>query len=371
MPGTPSSVQMACARRRWSRAQQHAGDQDAGPVAASERIRGAVRGDAAPGVPGPRGDPRRAAPPQGPGRVRPALQPSSSTPGLAAAIPTAAAQPSHRYHRPGSSADKSWTASGGSGFSPSNNRHHGSIGRFACSHTPQTIYDRDSHNNELANSRSGVRELHIQSNTTLGAKRYVKAASCANGFPVFSYRGGRCGPAVTGAVQPMLPAAGLPIRLRPGLSRRRSSACAAARPGAPAGHRTRRSRLRRRSRAPSAAAGRRPYRTPKTIRIEGPRTSRAFGNRRRAADVSVRAAVAGTCMPRSRIRSFCCSMFCCASARVGASVPRPHATSPKPAALAHAARARCRRPAAQCPAPTAAWVTTGATGTPIRVSPRA
>ena len=44
MPGTPSSVQMACARRRWSRAQQHAGDQDAGPVAASERIRGAVRG---------------------------------------------------------------------------------------------------------------------------------------------------------------------------------------------------------------------------------------------------------------------------------------------------------------------------------------
>jgi Integrase core domain len=62
-------------------------------------------------------------------------------------------------------------------------RIDGSIGRFACSHTPQTIYDRDSHNNDLANSRSGVRELHIQSNTTLGAKRYVKAASCANGFP--------------------------------------------------------------------------------------------------------------------------------------------------------------------------------------------
>ena len=32
------------------------------------------------------------------------------------------------------------------------------------------------------------------------------------GFPVFSCRGGRCGPAVTGAVQPMRPAAGLPIR---------------------------------------------------------------------------------------------------------------------------------------------------------------
>jgi hypothetical protein len=76
-----------------------------------------------------------------------------------------------------------YSPSGGSGFSPSNNRHHGGIGRFACSHTPQTIYDRDSRNNDLANSRSGVRELHIQSNTTLGAKRYVKAASCANGFP--------------------------------------------------------------------------------------------------------------------------------------------------------------------------------------------
>ena len=75
------------------------------------------------------------------------------------------------------------------------------------------------------------------------------------GFPVFSYRGGRYGPAVTGAVQPMLPAAGLPIRLRPGLSRRPSSACAAARPGPPAGHRTRRSGPPRRSRAPSAAAG--------------------------------------------------------------------------------------------------------------------
>ena len=48
------------------------------------------------------------------------------------------------------------------------------------------------------------------------------------GFPLFSCRGGRYGPAVTGAVQPMLPAAGLAIRLRPGLSRRRSSTCAAA-----------------------------------------------------------------------------------------------------------------------------------------------
>jgi hypothetical protein len=66
---------------------------------------------------------------------------------------------------------------------------------------------------------------------------------------------GRCGPAVTGGVQPMLPAAGLLIRLRPGLSRRPSSACAAARPGPPAGRYTRRSGLPWRSRAPSAAAG--------------------------------------------------------------------------------------------------------------------
>jgi len=82
----------------------------------------------------------------------------------------------------------------------------------------------------------------------------------------------RCRPAVTGAVQPMRPVGGLPIRLRPGLSRRRSSACAAARPGAPAGHRTRRSRLRRRSRAPSAAAGgagRAARRRPSVSRAQG------------------------------------------------------------------------------------------------------
>ncbi len=159
----------------------------------------------------------------------------------------------------------------------------------------------------------------------------------------------------------MPPAAGLPLRLRPGLSRRRSSACAAARPGAPAGHRTRRVRA-----SPAIASTvsrrgwRRPDRTPKTIHDRG--SKGVQGVPRSLAGRGVGAAVAGTCRPRSRNRSFCCSMFFCASARVGASVPRPHATSPKPAALAHAARARCRRPAAQCPAPTAAWVTTGATG---------
>jgi hypothetical protein len=96
-----------------------------------------------------------------------------------------------------------------------------------------------------------------------------------------------------------------------------------------------------------------PYRTRRTVPTTGaPTLYRVFSDRWRA--VNVCAAVAGTSMPRLRIRSFCCSMYCCASARAGASVPRPHATSPKPAAHVHAARARCRRPAAQCPAPTAA-----------------
>jgi hypothetical protein len=159
----------------------------------------------------------------------------------------------------------------------------------------------------------------------------------------------------------MLPAAGLPIRLRAGLSQQRSSACAAARPGQPAGHRTRRPGLRRRSRVPSAAAaGAGPIarRRPSVSRTQG----RPGGCSDRWLSPVCVPAVAGTCMPRLRNRSFCCSIFLSASARVSASAPRPHATSPKPAALAHAARARRRRPAAQCPAPTAAWVTAGATG---------
>jgi hypothetical protein len=53
----------------------------------------------------------------------------------------------------------------------------------------------------------------------------------------------------------MRPAARLAIRLRPGLSPRPSSACAAARPGPAAGRHTRHSGLPWRSRAPSAAAG--------------------------------------------------------------------------------------------------------------------
>jgi hypothetical protein len=48
------------------------------------RLRGAVRGHAAPRVPGPRADSRRATSPWRPGRVRPALQQPPSAPGPAA-----------------------------------------------------------------------------------------------------------------------------------------------------------------------------------------------------------------------------------------------------------------------------------------------
>ena len=50
-------------------------------------------------------------------------------------------------------------------------------------------------------------------------------------------------------------------------------------------------------------------------------------------------------------RSRCCRRILSTSARAGASVPRPHATSPTPAALAHAARARSRRPGGPVPGP--------------------
>ena len=62
--------------------------------------RGAVRGNASPRVPGPRADPRRAASPQGPGRVRPALQRPPAAPGPAAGTSAAPARPRRRYHRP-------------------------------------------------------------------------------------------------------------------------------------------------------------------------------------------------------------------------------------------------------------------------------
>ena len=102
---------------------------------------------------------------------------------------------------------------------------------------------------ELAHLVRNVRRT-ARPGAHVGVRRQVP-----RGFPVSCCRGGPLRAAVTGGVQPLLPAAGLPIRLRPGPTRRRSWACAAARPGPPKGHRTRRSGLRRRSRAPSAASG--------------------------------------------------------------------------------------------------------------------
>jgi len=49
------------------------GNQDAGPVAAGEFLRGAVRGHAPPRVPRSHADPQRAASPQDAGRIRPTL----------------------------------------------------------------------------------------------------------------------------------------------------------------------------------------------------------------------------------------------------------------------------------------------------------
>jgi hypothetical protein len=71
--------------------------------------------------------------------------------------------------------------------------------------------------------------------TMFDERSWQAFAEAALGVPPRPRWACRCGPAVTGGVQPMLPAAGLPNRLRPGLSRRPSSACAAARPGPPAG----------------------------------------------------------------------------------------------------------------------------------------
>ncbi len=129
----------------------------------------------------------------------------------------------------------------------------------------------------------------------------------------------------------------------------RSSACAAAQRGPPAGRRTRRPGLRRRSRAPTAAspaqarphADDHPYRGHKSVQ----------GVQQSPAESCLLPAVAGTCAPRWRNSSFCPSMFFSASARVGASAPRPPPparsqqrppTRPTPAAGA-------RRPSARPP----------------------
>ena len=182
------------------------------------------------------------------------------------------------------------------------------------------------------------------------------------GFPVFSCRGGRYRPAVTAGVQPMLPAAGLPIRLRPGLSRRPSSAGAAARPGPPAGHRTRWARLPWRSRAPSAAAGgagathaddHLRYQGNKAEPAEEPRDPagcecfRPGGSRGRCA----RLAHQVNLLPEVLLHLG-------RGRRFRAKAPR---NQPEAGSACPLCQGPLRRPAAQCPAPAAAWVTTGAT----------
>jgi hypothetical protein len=87
-------------KRRSIRRKRHAGHHDPGPVAAGEFIRGTVRGNDSPRVPGSRAHPRRAASPQGPGRVRPVLQRPPAASGFAAETSTAPGQPRCRYHRP-------------------------------------------------------------------------------------------------------------------------------------------------------------------------------------------------------------------------------------------------------------------------------
>ena len=104
---------------------------------------------------------------------------------------------------------------------------------------------------------------------------------------------------------------------------------------------------------------RRPDRTPMTICAteEQGRTGRSApppiaGGRCVSVPAVVVASGPSWRVPSLRNRSLCCCwLFFSTSARVGASVPRPHATSPEPAALAHAARARCPRPEAPVPGP--------------------
>jgi len=99
-------------------------------------------------------------------------------------------------------------------------------------------YTVDTGTGQLRVTSSGPELAHLVRNvrrvTRLWAHEGGSQAGAAR-FPVCCCCGGRCGPAVTGAVQPMLPAAGRPIRRRPGRTRRPSAACAAARPGPPRG----------------------------------------------------------------------------------------------------------------------------------------
>ena len=86
--------------RRGIRREWHAGHQDSRPVAAGELFRGTIRRNTAPRAPGPPASCRRAAPPEGPGRVRAALQSPPASPGAASKAPAARTRPGHRRHCP-------------------------------------------------------------------------------------------------------------------------------------------------------------------------------------------------------------------------------------------------------------------------------
>ena len=152
------------------------------------------------------------------------------------------------------------------------------------------------------------------------------SARCAQRLSSFHLRSGSAAAA----------AAGLPIRLRPGLSQLRSLAWATARPGPPAGHRERGFAGDPEHRQPRGR--RRLDRIPRPIWTREARADRTSRHRWRAIQACVPVAIADTCMPRLRNRSL--AARCPFPPRPGPAPRRqdPHATSAKPAAPARAVR---------------------------------
>jgi hypothetical protein len=86
--------------QRGIRRQRHADHQGSGPVTPGELFCGAVRGNATSGVPRPPADPRRTAPSADPGRVRAALQRSSTPPGARTKTTAVRVPPADQPDRP-------------------------------------------------------------------------------------------------------------------------------------------------------------------------------------------------------------------------------------------------------------------------------